>query len=183
MTRPTWDSYFLNVAQAVANRADCTRRMVGAVIVDPEHRVISTGYNGAPPGKPGCLSDGACPRGWHYKSDRCACGHYDSAGHRPFNGGPCEDVCACRNPWPCDAASEPGSSYDTGAGACIAVHAEANALLYARGPVVGCTVYVTDKPCDGCKRLLTAARICDVVYPWNGQTWYYDMETGVEARV
>ena len=60
--RPGWDEYFIEISRAVAIRADCTRSKVGAVLVDSNHRVISTGYNGAPPGAPGCLS-GACPRG------------------------------------------------------------------------------------------------------------------------
>jgi dCMP deaminase len=61
---------------------------------------------------------------------------------------------------------EHGSSYDTGPGACIAVHAEANALLYAG--VDGCkgsTLYVTCAPCDGCDRLICASGIARVVYP------------------
>ena len=59
--RPDWDTYFLTMAEAVATRADCRRRRVGAVLVK-DHRVISTGYNGAPSKHPGCL-DGHCPRG------------------------------------------------------------------------------------------------------------------------
>lgn len=57
------DAYGMELAHAASRRADCTRRQVGAVIVSPDGRVISTGYNGAPAGAPGCLSDGACPRG------------------------------------------------------------------------------------------------------------------------
>lgn len=60
--RPDWDEYFLAIAKTIALRADCTRSKVGAVLVDQNHRIVSTGYNGAPPGAPGCLS-GACPRG------------------------------------------------------------------------------------------------------------------------
>lgn len=62
MTRPDWNSYFLGIADAVAQRSDCRRSKVGAVIVDTRRRIISTGYVGAPAGQPGCL-DGACPRG------------------------------------------------------------------------------------------------------------------------
>lgn len=62
MIRPGWDDYFLAIAETVAQRADCTRRRVGCVLVDGEHRIVATGYNGTAPGLPGCLA-GACPRG------------------------------------------------------------------------------------------------------------------------
>lgn len=61
-SRLSWDEYFIEVAKAVSLRADCTRSSVGAVLVDPDHRIVGTGYNGAPPGAPGCLT-GSCPRG------------------------------------------------------------------------------------------------------------------------
>lgn len=61
--RISWDEYFLTIAKAVSLRADCTRSQVGAVLVDKEHRIISTGYNGAPSGAPGCMTKSACPRG------------------------------------------------------------------------------------------------------------------------
>lgn len=62
-SRPSWDEYALGIAFAVAERADCTRRKVGAVVLGPDHRVLGTGYNGYPAGKPGCGTDGGCPRG------------------------------------------------------------------------------------------------------------------------
>jgi dCMP deaminase len=62
VSRPDWPLYWMGVAEAVAARADCTRRRVGAVIVDQHNRIISTGYNGAPSGGPSCLA-GQCPRG------------------------------------------------------------------------------------------------------------------------
>lgn len=60
--RPDWDEYFLKIAVAVSSRGDCTRSQVGAVLVDANHRIMSTGYNGTHSGIPGCL-EGACPRG------------------------------------------------------------------------------------------------------------------------
>lgn len=129
MQRPSFDEYFLGIAEAVSRRADCSRRQVGAVVVDKEHRIVSTGYNGSPPGGPSCLG-GECPR-------------------------------ATSN-------VDPGSSYDTGPGMCVAVHAEMNALLYAgRDRTNGSTLYVTDAPCDGCRKPIEAAGIVKVVWPQN----------------
>lgn len=123
--RADWHDYFLNVAQAVAARGDCSRRQVGAVIVDGDHRIIATGYNGTEPGGKSCLA-GECPRA---------------------------------------ITRDPGSSYDTGPGACIATHAEANALLFARASVKYATLYVTHEPCDGCLKLITAAGVTEIHYP------------------
>ena len=127
--RPTWDEYYLNVAKAVSARADCTRRKVGAIVVLGD-RIVSTGYNGAPAGKPGCLTAHACPRGRMSKDDVL-----------------------------------PGSSYDTGVGACIALHAEQNAIIRAGLDCRGATLYLTDAPCDGCARLIEGSGIGRVVYP------------------
>jgi dCMP deaminase len=62
VTRPSWDDYFINIAGAVATRAECSRAQHGAVIVDQHHRIISTGYNGTPPGDPRSCLRGDCPR-------------------------------------------------------------------------------------------------------------------------
>ncbi|MFI6684938.1 deoxycytidylate deaminase [Streptomyces sp. NPDC050485] len=59
--RPDWDTYFLDIARAVAARGDCCRCHVGAVVVGPDRRIRSTGFNGSYPGGPSC-SAGECPR-------------------------------------------------------------------------------------------------------------------------
>ena len=58
--RPSWDQYFMDIAQMVAARSNCSRRQVAAVLVR-DCRIISTGYNGTPRGVRNC-SDGGCPR-------------------------------------------------------------------------------------------------------------------------
>ena len=69
-TRPSWDEYFMRIAREVATRATCLRRSVGAVIVR-DRRILSTGYNGSPPGQPHCyevgclMEDGRCIRTLH----------------------------------------------------------------------------------------------------------------------
>lgn len=55
--RISWPEYFMGIAEAAARRANCDRASVGAVLVQNQ-RVISTGYNGAPPGLPTCEADG-----------------------------------------------------------------------------------------------------------------------------
>lgn len=59
--RPGWDEYFLGIALAVSARGDCLRCRVGAVLVGPDRRIRSTGYNGSYPGGPSC-SAGECGR-------------------------------------------------------------------------------------------------------------------------
>jgi dCMP deaminase len=56
-----------------------------------------------------------------------------------------------------------GSSYDTGAGACIAIHAEQNAILRAGRKARGGMLYVTTTPCDGCLRLIKGTGIFRIV--------------------
>lgn len=168
MNRPGWDQYFLGIAQAVSARADCTRRKVGAVIVK-DRRIVSTGYNGAASGEGSCLA-GDCPRGRHYPVDAVFYVTVNAQGMTmPIKGG---NECACgSNEWPCPEAVEPGSSYDTGAGSCIAIHSELNALLFSdRDKCEGATIYVTAEPCDGCMRAIKGAGIARAVWVFEDST-------------
>jgi len=78
---PDSDTYYMGIAFAVREKANCTGNRVGAVIVR-DNRVISTGYNGVPEGMTNCLDggclrcknpDGRFPSGTGY--DLCICVH------------------------------------------------------------------------------------------------------------
>jgi len=59
--RPSWDEYFMEMAQVTAKRSTCLRRNVGAIIVKDKH-IVATGYNGAPRGIMHCRERGGCMR-------------------------------------------------------------------------------------------------------------------------
>lgn len=119
--RPTWNEYYLGIAEAASKRSDCERSQVGAVVVTRNNRIASLGYNGAPAGQPGCDS---CPRRL--------------------------------------SGVEPGSDYSN----CVAIHAEANALLYCnREDLPGSTLYITRDACGDCLKLIRATGVERVVTP------------------
>ena len=73
MERLSKQNYYLDIAQTVAERSTCMRRMFGAIIVKNDS-IISTGYNGAPRGRKNCSDLGICmrdklniPRGERYE--------------------------------------------------------------------------------------------------------------------
>lgn len=51
--RPSWDHYFMGIADTVASRATCDRGRSGCVIVR-NRQILVTGYVGAPTGLPHC---------------------------------------------------------------------------------------------------------------------------------
>jgi dCMP deaminase len=170
--RPTWDEYGLIIARAVSCRGDCTRRQVGAVLLDADNRIIGAGYNGAAPGGMSCLG-GDCPRGRHFPLDVI-----DDIGGALNIG---KQICSCGRDLPCPLSVTPGSSYDTGPGACISTHAELNCVMDVddRSRLIGARMYCTDAPCDGClKILVNATQIASVRWPED----VLDLQTMREKR-
>jgi dCMP deaminase len=53
MPRPSWDEYFMSIADQVSGRSTCLRRATGAVLVK-DKRILATGYNGVPQGLAHC---------------------------------------------------------------------------------------------------------------------------------
>ena len=78
--RPSWDEYFMQVANVVKSRSTCLSSAKGAVLVNGR-QIISTGYNGTPAGTKHC-DEGGCARCLAVKEgrlksgtnlDACAC--------------------------------------------------------------------------------------------------------------
>ena len=61
MKRIDKENYYLDIAEAVAERATCLRRCYGAIIVRNDE-IIATGYNGAPRGRRNCVDLNYCTR-------------------------------------------------------------------------------------------------------------------------
>ena len=73
MERVSKHNYYLDIAQTVAERSTCMRKMFGAIIVKNDS-IIATGYNGAPRGRKNCSDLKVCmrdklniPRGERYE--------------------------------------------------------------------------------------------------------------------
>jgi len=60
--RPSFNEYFMGFAKQASTRSNCLRAHVGAVIVDKNNRIRSTGYNGTPSKVESCMERGACYR-------------------------------------------------------------------------------------------------------------------------
>ena len=68
--RPSWDDYFMSLVRILGTRSSCDRLHAGSILVK-DKRIISSGYNGAPPGMPTCdevghlMEEGHCVRTIH----------------------------------------------------------------------------------------------------------------------
>jgi len=109
--RPSWERYFLDLAEQVSRRSPDPNTKHGCVLVDRDQRVISTGYNG------------------------------------PVSGLPNELVPLTR--------PEKYSWF---------LHAEDNAVAFARCDLRGATAYVTGPPCAPCFRRLLQVGIRRIVH-------------------
>jgi dCMP deaminase len=135
--------YYMSLAVAVRNNANCWGSAVGAVLVCND-RVISTGYNGTPARFLNCREGGClrCQERHLHDEDPA----YESP-HRETMQGKALDICLC-------------------------VHAEQNALLSAARhgiAVNGSVLYVTHQPCFSCLKESIQAGVRQVIYL---KDWY-----------
>ena len=59
MARVDKINYYLDIAEAVAERGTCLRNNYGSILVKNDE-IISTGYSGAPRGRKNCMDLGYC---------------------------------------------------------------------------------------------------------------------------
>lgn len=136
--RPDARRYFTDMARLVASRSTCVRRAVGCVLVDRRNHVLATGYNGVPAGAPHC----------NEPSIAAGKGPVDRFRILDF-----PNACA-------GAKSRSGTNLD----ACLAVHAEQNAMLQCRDAYAIAVAYVTAFPCPSCIKLLLNTNCHEIVY-------------------
>ena len=109
--RPSWDDYFMQLAQITSVRSCDPASQHGCVIVDSKHRVISMGYNGTVAGVPECYINWERPHKYAWM-----------------------------------------------------LHAEENAVAFAKENLEGATSYVTGPSCVKCLRLQLQAGIRTFVF-------------------
>lgn len=63
--RLSWDQYFMKLAKIVSLRGTCDRAYVGCILVNDDHRIVSTGYNGSIKGNSHCDEVGHTMRDGH----------------------------------------------------------------------------------------------------------------------
>jgi dCMP deaminase len=109
--RPSWDQYFMQLANLAAQRCNCMKRRVGCVLVR-DKRVISTGYNGTPRNLRNC-NEGGC------KLQPSP--HWTSKRGLTWLGARCNN----------------GQGSGVSLSTCLCLHAEENALLEAGRDRIG----------------------------------------------
>jgi dCMP deaminase len=102
---------FLEIAEVIAKRSKDPSTKVGAIIVDSENRIVSTGYNG-----------------------------FVSKNNETF------------------MTFERPLKYH------LTIHAEMNALLFAKQDLTGKIMYITHSPCSECLKHILQCRIRNVFY-------------------
>ena len=111
INRPSWDEYFMAIAEQVSRRSPDAHTKHGCVLIDRDHRLISSGYNGPVAGMPNTMVPLTRPEKYNWF-----------------------------------------------------IHAEDNAVAFARCDLRGATAYVTGPPCAACFRRLLQVGVTRIVY-------------------
>lgn len=146
MVNPKWDSYYMNIAKAVAENSSCLSRKIGSILVR-DNVIIATGYNGPSRHVPHCC----------YRKDN---GYYMRT--EDFRGQLLELIPETKCP-----RQRMGYKSGQGLGWCAAAHSESNSIVNAAvagHSTVDSTLYCNcPVPCIQCSKLIINARIKEVV--------------------
>ena len=111
INRPSWDEYFMAIAEQVSRRSPDPHTKHGCILVGRDHRLISSGYNGPVAGLPNKMVPLIRPDKYNWF-----------------------------------------------------IHAEDNAVAFARCDLRDATAYVTGPPCAACFRRLLQVGVTRIVY-------------------
>lgn len=136
--RPSWEEYFINIAELTSLRSNCIKRRVGCIIVK-DNRILSLGYNGTPAGTTNCYQ-GGCKRCMDQYTRTCSNDIHHTDSNNISHAAKHLDLCMC-------------------------LHAEENAILFvSRADLVDSTIYVTLIPCISCVKKIIQCQIKIVYY-------------------
>jgi dCMP deaminase len=132
---PSFDRYYIDLAEAVSRRANCLGKRVGAIII-VGNRIVSTGYNGVPEGMTNCM-EGGCQVCSSKKQARDK-----ENGHSKKANGKNYDDCICVH---------------------AEQNALMSAARFGI-TIEGGILYTTWQPCFGCAKQMLQAKIQKIVF-------------------
>jgi dCMP deaminase len=166
-------SIFMNIAKEISRASTCCKRQVGVVIISPDNRIISTGYNGVVSGAAHCTTTLKTIIGHYVDSD------YDNFKNRIFvislgnerfryeipNDIPLSESMFIDYVYNDMIEKDYIKRWHSEWSKQNEIHAEINALLNATIPSLkNCSMYVTLSPCIDCAKAIVAAGIKNVYY-------------------
>ena len=147
----TWDDYFIQISQLISEKSRDPSTKCGAVIVDPDNQIVSTGFNGFPRGvKETTHCAGYTPKNDFLSLVEVFNNHKEALKHP-------KELLAER--W-----EKRPEKYDW------VEHAERNAIYAAArmgAATKGCKMYLNYNPecCTDCARAIIQAGIIEVIGP------------------
>ena len=159
--KPRSQDIAMTIAYTEAEWSDCIKRHVGAVIVDEDGSLISSGFNQNPATMRPCYEEpGYC------RKDSLVAERLEAlAGtHCPICG---KIIEAINDPFRCTCGYSLKSHYfsDHGVRWCPGVHAEERAIARVRGRDLSeATLYTTTFPCLNCAKLITDSGLKRIIY-------------------
>ena len=177
--RLSWHAYFLAICDAVKLRSIDVDTQNGAVIVNAQHRIVSTGYNAFPAG----VDDQFWPnaRGQTVKVPHVSLRRVRPVSDRQpvYAAIPASEVTFLEFEW-----RDPEHCYDVDKYMPM-THAEMNAVVSAGQDLHGCTVYTLLFPCHECAKAIITSGIKRVVYMTTREhvSWAVAKELFIQAGV